>query len=244
MIISHRGYTKKAAEINTLFAFDAAIKDGAQGIECDLRLTGDGQAIVNHNRRLSIANKKILVHRYSLSQLKDMCKSSGQKIMTLDDLFEYAKQKQTQFFLELKNSSPILTESVIKKIKEGNLWQQIHVVGFPFRIKNALQAQSQYSKLQLGQLLYFPTRSYIERMKKSYCVFLGWLDEIPGNQALFQALLSPKKLLKVKNFLEQKGFNVKGGIVNNKKGLDFFRDVGITDIVTDKVSKMIEYSKQ
>lgn len=243
MVIAHRGYTKMAEE-NTLSAFDAAIKAGAKGIECDIRLTGDGEAVVNHNQHLLIDDKKIMISKYSLPKLKEICKASGHELLVVDDLFEYVKQQQAQFFLEFKSSSPTLAETIIKKIKQENLWQQVNITGFSFFVKNALYAQSQHPKLQVGQFLHFPTYAYIKRPKKSYCVFLGWLDGIRGSQTLFRTLISPTRLIKLKNFFENQGFNVMGGVINNQAGLDLFRQAGITDIVTDRVSETVDYFKK
>ena len=243
MVIAHRGYSKYALE-NTISAFDAAILAGAKGIECDLRLTADGKAIVNHNNNIIIDNKKIKISKHSISQLKDICRSSGHELLVLDDLFDYIKQKQSQFFLEIKTSSSTLVESIAKKIKEENLWRQVHIIGWSFLVKNALRAQSQHPKLQVGQFLHLPAYSYIRKPKKSYCVFLGWLDGIPGSQRLFRTLISPTRLVKLKNFLEKNGFNVIGGVINNDSGLELFRQAGINDIVTDRVTETVKYFKQ
>lgn len=243
MVIAHRGYSKYALE-NTISAFDLAIKSGAKGIECDIRLTGDGKAVVYHNKHLIIDNQKVKISKYSIGDLKKICRNQGHELLALDDLFEYVKQKQAQFFLELKTSSPTLVESIARKIKEKNLWEQVHVTGFSFFVKNALRAQSQHPKLQVGQFLHLPTYSYIKKPKKSYCVFLGWLDGIPGSQTLFRTLISPQRLTKLKNFFEKNGFNVMGGVINNDSGLELFRQAGITDIVTDRVFETVNYFRQ
>lgn len=243
MVIAHRGDKRYALE-NTIPAFDAAILAGAKGIECDIRLTGDGKALVYHNKHLIIDNQKVKISKYTISDLKKICKSKGHELLALDDLFEYVKQKQAQFFLELKTSSPTLVESIAKKIKEKNLWEQVHVTGFSFFVKNALAAQSKHPKLQVGQFLHLPTYSYIRRPRKSYCVFLGWLDGIPGSQTLFRTLISPNRLIRLKNFLEKNGFNVMGGVINNDSGLELFRQAGITDIVTDRVAETVNYFRQ
>jgi len=47
-IIAHRGASLLAPE-NTLAAFDLAIQQGADGCECDVRLTADGTLIVLHD---------------------------------------------------------------------------------------------------------------------------------------------------------------------------------------------------
>ncbi len=242
MVIAHRGYSQLAQE-NTLSAFDAAIKAGAKGIECDIRLTGDGQAVVNHNKHLLIDNQKVIIAKHSIKELKDICKVSGHELLVLDDLFEYVKEKQAQFFLEVKSPSPSLAESIIQKIKEENLWNQVNITGFSFFVKNALLAQSKHPKLQVGQFLHLPTYSYIRKPKKSYCVFLGWLDGLRGSQTLFRTLISPTRLVKLKDFFERNGFNVMGAVINNESGLDLFKQAGITDIVTDKVTETVNYFK-
>ena len=243
MVIAHRGYAKIAQE-NTIFAFDAAIKAGAKGIECDVRLTEDGEAVINHSKHILIEDKKIAISKHTINELKEICKYSGHELLLLDDLFDYASQRQAEFFLEVKTSSPTLTHSITKKIKEKNLWGQINITGWSFLVKHALNAQSQHPKLQVGQFLHLPPAyRYMRKPKKSYCVFLGWLDELRGSQTLFRTLISPKRLVKLKNLLSKNGFNVKAGVINSHEGLDYFRQAGITDIVTDKITETVNYFK-
>lgn len=243
MVIAHRGYSKFALE-NTISAFDKAILAGAKGIECDVRLTADDKAIINHNNHIQLSDKKIKISKYTISELKEICRDAGHDLLLLDDLFDYAKQSQSEFFLEVKSSSPTLIESITKKIKEKNLWDQINIMGWSFLVKNALRAQSEHPKLQVGQFLHLPTYSYIRKPKKSHCVFLGWLDGLPGSQTLFRTFVSPERLIKLKKFLEDQGFNVKAGVINNDEGLELFRQAGINDIVTDRVSETVNYFKQ
>jgi glycerophosphoryl diester phosphodiesterase len=238
MIIAHRGYSDKAQE-NSLSAFDAAISAGAKGIECDLLLTRDREVIVSHNEYLSIDGKNMTISEHSLQKLRDFCKSSGQKILALDELFEYIKQKQVQFFLEIKSPSPILTNTVIEKIKAENLWHKIHITGFSSTIGNLLSAQIQYPKLQAWQILSFPLISFLKLPQKSYGVLIGWLDGRRGSQMVFRTLFPPKRLAKLKRYFEKNGFQVIGGVINNKEGFELFKQSGITDIITDSVIEAV-----
>lgn len=245
MVIAHRGYSKYAQE-NTISAFEKAIMAGAKGIECDIRLTGDKKAIVYHSSHITLDDRKFKISKHTINELKEICKYSGHELLLLDDLFDYAKQKQAEFFLEVKTSSPTLVESITKKIKEKKLWDQINVTGWSFLVKNAIRAQSQHPKLQVGQFLHLPAYPYlrVRKPKKSYCVFLGWLDGLPGSQAFFRTFISKDRLIRLKSFLEDQGFNVKAGVINNDSGLELFRQAGITDIVTDRVSETVDYFKQ
>ena len=74
MVIAHRGYGKFYKE-NTISAFEAAINAGAKGIECDVRLTADDQAVVHHNNALIVDNKKIKISKNSFINLIPKVKS-------------------------------------------------------------------------------------------------------------------------------------------------------------------------
>jgi glycerophosphoryl diester phosphodiesterase len=51
LVIAHRGSSDLIAE-HTLAAYEQAIIDGADGVECDVRLTKDGHLVCVHDRRL------------------------------------------------------------------------------------------------------------------------------------------------------------------------------------------------
>ncbi|MFI1930667.1 glycerophosphodiester phosphodiesterase [Streptomyces sp. NPDC020330] len=51
-VIAHRGASDDAPE-HTLAAYRKAIEDGADGLECDVRLTADGHLVCVHDRRVN-----------------------------------------------------------------------------------------------------------------------------------------------------------------------------------------------
>jgi glycerophosphoryl diester phosphodiesterase len=242
MVIAHRGHREKAQE-NTISAFEQAILSGAKGIECDIRLTADEKPIVHHNKYIQAFDKKIIISKHTMNELQEICKTMNHDLLELGDLFDYARQNQAEFFLEVKTSSPSLIESITKELKQKNLWNQINITGWSFIVKNALLAQEKHPKLQVGQFLHLPAYSYIRKPKKSYCVFLGWLDEIWGSEKLFRMFVSPERLVRLKKFFEKNGFQVKAGVINSDSGLDLFTQAGITDIVTDRIEESVSYFK-
>ena len=222
MIITHRGHFNHLQE-NTIPAFEAALKMGADAVECDLRLTLDNKVVINHD---SVSKK--------LSKDLD-------SVLNIDELFEYIKQKRVPFFLEVKNRSPILIEEIAKRIKDRKLWSQVHIMGFSLFIKNALRAQEKHEKLRVLPILNFPLYSYIKKPKKSYGVFIGWIDEWYGSGLLFRKLISTNRLIKLRKFYEKKGFKVMAGVINNKVGFEYFKKAGIEDIVTDTIKDAVSY---
>src|SRR4051794_14509588 len=51
LLIAHRGASVDAPE-NTLAAFRLAIEQGADGLECDLRMSKDGVIVISHDDTL------------------------------------------------------------------------------------------------------------------------------------------------------------------------------------------------
>lgn len=212
MIISHRG-RKTGEKENSLSSFEKAIELGAEGIECDARLLLDGEVIISHDK----------IYKFDDQDL------------SLDQLFLYIKKRKVPFFIEVKSSSPILIEKIIKKIEKENLWDLVYIIGFSVFIKTALKFQEKYPKLRILQFVNIPLYSFVKPPKKSYGVFLGWIDSWRGSQFLFQKLIPQKRLGKLVKLYQSNGFKVMAGVINNEKGLKYFKNSGITDIVTDEI---------
>jgi glycerophosphoryl diester phosphodiesterase len=72
LIIAHRGASLDQPE-NTLLAYQRAIEAGADGVECDVRLTRDGQLVCIHDRTLGrTSSGRGSVSSRSLRQLEDL----------------------------------------------------------------------------------------------------------------------------------------------------------------------------
>jgi glycerophosphoryl diester phosphodiesterase len=71
-IFGHRGASYDLPE-HTLDAYVRAIEDGADGVECDVRLSRDGHLVCVHDRRLErTSNGRGLVRRRSLADLQQL----------------------------------------------------------------------------------------------------------------------------------------------------------------------------
>ena len=227
MIITHRGRNTNFRE-NTISSFDEALKLGCEAVECDLRLTLDNNVVVCHDKN-TLTPPNIL---------------NGQKLLTIENLFEYINYKNIPFYLELKNSSRLLVEKVIEKIQAYNLWERVYVMGFSFFINKAIETQSKYPKLKVIQILTVPLFSYIKRPRPSYGIAFGWFNEWFGNEWLFRKLISAKRLAKLKKLYKRNGFKkIMAGVINRKEGFEYFEQAGITDIVTDNVAGATSYFK-
>ena len=69
-MFAHRGSSRAEPE-HTLGAYLRAIEEGADGLECDVRLTRDGHLVCVHDRRLErISNGRGLVSTHTLDELR------------------------------------------------------------------------------------------------------------------------------------------------------------------------------
>ncbi|MDT0342040.1 glycerophosphodiester phosphodiesterase [Streptomyces litchfieldiae] len=71
-VIAHRGASEDAPE-HSLAAYRQAISDGADGLECDVRLTADGHLVCVHDRRVNrTSNGRGAVSALELAQLAEL----------------------------------------------------------------------------------------------------------------------------------------------------------------------------
>ena len=82
LVFAHRGASAAVAE-HTLAAYVQALDDGADGVECDVRLTADGHLVCVHDRRIDrTTNARGVVSTMTLAQL-DALDAAGWKTQEL-----------------------------------------------------------------------------------------------------------------------------------------------------------------
>lgn len=114
LLIAHRGASRDAPE-NTLAAFDLAWQQGADGIEADFRLTGDGRVVCLHDAGSGrTAGVDLAVSAVSLQALKQLDvgrwqgeRWEGERIPTLEEVLEHVPEEK-HCFIELKCGPEII----------------------------------------------------------------------------------------------------------------------------------------
>lgn len=72
LVVAHRGSSEQRAE-HTLDAYRLAIDEGADGLECDVRLTRDGHLVCVHDRRVErTSNGRGVVSEFDLDELSTL----------------------------------------------------------------------------------------------------------------------------------------------------------------------------
>lgn len=149
LIIAHRGASAVAPE-NTLVAFRRAIRDGADGVECDVRLARDNVPVIIHDANLKrTAFREEKVSDLTASELSQIDVGSwfnfkhrfharrdyiGESIPTVAELFEIISNQQNQrVYLELKcedNNFYRFARSMAKLVCEFNLQSRVVIKSF------------------------------------------------------------------------------------------------------------------
>ena len=109
IIMGHRGASKIAPE-NTLDAFKEAIRLKADAVEFDVQETVDGEIVIIHDYdTLRTAGTEGIVKQMTLKELKKLNFGNGERILTLLELIELAKDK-------ISLNCEIKVEGIAKKI--------------------------------------------------------------------------------------------------------------------------------
>jgi glycerophosphoryl diester phosphodiesterase len=103
-------------------AYKAAIDDGADGFECDVRLTKDNQLVLWHDSDMErIAGNSARIADSNLSEIKRLYPQTT----TLEDLLILARDNKKELAIETKH--PVPTGSAVEKRVMDLLQQEKHV---------------------------------------------------------------------------------------------------------------------
>ena len=131
-IIAHRGASAHAPE-NTMAAFQLAMDIHADGIELDVMLSKDGHVVVVHDNTVDrTTNGSGRVKDMTLEELKSLDAGGGEKIPTLEEVFDRFGG-QCLINIELKNYSSIfdsLPLDVAKLVKLHDLSDSVLLSSF------------------------------------------------------------------------------------------------------------------
>lgn len=103
-MLGHRG-ARHAAPENTLAAFELARAEGADGVELDIRLDGEGQIIVLHDReltRVTHGRSEARAEALSSAALRGLDVGAGERVPLLVEVLDWAKAHDLCLNIELK----------------------------------------------------------------------------------------------------------------------------------------------
>lgn len=126
LVIAHRGHSCGAPE-QTLAAYAAAARLGAEMVEADVRRCRDGRLVMLHDPTLDrTTNGNGPVAELSFAEVRALdaggwfsARYAGEPVPSLDELFDLAQKEGIALCLEAKGESTAETASIARAIAEG-----------------------------------------------------------------------------------------------------------------------------
>ena len=197
-IYAHRGASYDFPEM-TMAAYEGAVKQGADGFECDLRLTKDGIVVLWHDADLKRrANNAAVVHESTYAQLVAIYP----QIVTLDQFIDFGITEKKSLLLETKHPVPSRTEienQVVQKLhKEAKRIEKagidVTVMSFSWFAIERIKALD--SKISTTYLLHDYTPWFSTRYSSAHSIGPG-IGLLRKKPALAQKIKAAGKKLNV-----------------------------------------------
>ncbi len=172
-VVAHRGASGHAPE-NTMAAFRRAVELGAGFIETDLQLSRDAHFVALHDTSLErTTNGRENVHDFTLAELQRLDAGSwfspefaGERIPTLDEILQFARQTGVVFYLEIKVSGVWGTEhALVAALTEAGMLERVVVLSFDLATLTQLHRRN--PAVLTGYLLDWPYPDTLERAARA-----------------------------------------------------------------------------
>ena len=249
-VFAHRGASHDIAE-HTLAAYREAIRIGADGLECDVRLTADGHLVCVHDRNLKrIAASRGLISAMTLEELNAFDFSSWKHpwadlddeapvadregVLTLRKLLETVAHADRRVELAIETKHPtryggLVERRLVALLAEfgwTGLTSPVKVMSFSFTAIQRMQRLA--PKMQLVQLIdkahHWPMLRPL--VDPSWIMGPG-IDELRAHPGLGKHLNLAGKEIHV-------------WTVNTEEDLRLCQDLGVTAVMSDRPAYLLE----
>jgi glycerophosphoryl diester phosphodiesterase len=255
-VVAHRGASHEIAE-HTLGAYLAALDAGAEGLECDVRLTADGHLVCVHDRDLRrTTSRKGAISTLDLADLSELDFASWKnpwseldddapdrddeldRVLTLRKLLETVADYDRRIEVAIETKHPTryggLVEKRLVEMLRDFGWDRpgspVRVMSFSF---TALQRVERMAPdIQLVQLVeHAVSWSMLRRV-----IGKDWIVG-PGIDELRE---SPRFARRI----ARSGHDVHVWTVNTKEDLELCQSLGVEAVISDRPAYMLELLAQ
>lgn len=251
LILGHRGASAVAPE-NTLAAFKRAMRDGADGIEFDVRLSRDHVPVVIHDatlKRTGLIDRfvceltakelgEVDVGGWFAARTQTGAQSfAGEKLPTLAQVFELFSTNTGVLYIEMKcnaGEGAALAAEVVRLSRESRMPNRVVVASFD------LDAIAKVKRIDAGirtAALFEPKLSRpistVRRLKMVDTALDVGADEI----ALHHTLASPRVTEKAK----REGLEIVVWTVDDPQWLPRARALGVKALIANDPARMVQH---
>ncbi len=230
MVYGHRGASAYAPE-NTMSAFKLALKQGANGIETDVKMTKDGVLILFHDDdMMRLTGVEGVISDYTYEELSALDVIGGEnmdmtdKIPTFESFLKAFSKEDIAFAIELKQDG--IEKAVVDMLDKYEMYTaNTRIISFSIE---HLRNVSDYSQnYELGYLV----REYNEQITEDM-------------SSLGITLISPKtKILDKKTVksMHDNGFVVQSWGAYIEKSIKYTYNLGVDAMVVDQPDILINH---
>ncbi len=215
-------------------AFRKATALGARFIETDLQITRDARVIAIHDLTLErTTSGKGQVHFLTLEQIRALDAGawfggkkafSGERVPTLEEILEFAKEQDIIFYLEIKSGSAWgIEHAVVAALRDQNASARVVILSFdPGSIETVHQLDT---TMMTGFLCEHPVGDLVERTVRA------------GARQLVARgdLLTPGVVEKA----HQAGLQVVAWTINDPEQMRRLIAIGVDGIMTDYPERLL-----
>jgi glycerophosphoryl diester phosphodiesterase len=249
-VVAHRGSSAARAE-HTLGAYVKALDEGADALECDVRLTADGHLVCVHDRRIDrTTNSRGVVSTLSLDELNDLDAASWKtpwaefddeaaeldaehnRVLTLRRLLEVVRDYDRVIDLAVETKHPTRFAGLVERRLVAELdefgWAG---AGSPVRILSfsgvaLTRIQRLAPQLEVGLCIEGQTWQMTRRMLRP-----GWIAA-PGVDEL-------RRRPRLAGRLRRTGHRLQVWVVNTEDDLDLCLQLGVEAVITDRPDRIL-----
>jgi glycerophosphoryl diester phosphodiesterase len=251
-VVAHRGASHDKAE-HTLGAYVAALDAGADGLECDVRLTADGHLVCVHDRNLRrTASRRGLVSTMELAELSELDFAAWKNpwadlddeapdrdetldgVLTLRKLLETVADYERPVEVAIETKHPTryggLVEKRLVEMLRDFGWHQadspVRAMSFSFTALQRLERMA--PEVQIVQLL--DRAQYWPMLRR--VIGDDWIVG-PG-------IIEVREHPRLGRSIARSGHDMHVWTVNTKEDLDLCVDLGVKAVISDRPAYMRE----
>jgi glycerophosphoryl diester phosphodiesterase len=213
--IGHRGARAYEVE-NTLGSFIKAIELGANAIECDVRISRDGQLVISHDDNLKkVFGKDVRINETTLRELKHLTED---RLVTLGEALHSIGKNVEKILIELKEAG--YEEKVLDVVRSEKLEDRVIIVSF---LEEALaEVRTMDKKIETGRI-YTKFKNPIEAALRLNAQYLVPLYRFVHRRDIAKAHKSNLKVIvwTINSAIEAQNYIAKDvdGIATDKPGI-------------------------
>ena len=218
LIYAHRGASADYPEMTDI-AYEAAVTQGADGFECDLRLSRDEVPVLWHNASmLERAGNTGLIAEMNFAEIK----RAYPQILTLDDFLDIAIAHQKKVLIETKHpviSGNKVEEILVEKLLARKVAEKIDLSVMSFSWSAIEKMKRLDASIPTTFLMHIKTPFFLARLSSAPAIGPG-INLVREN---------PELISKIKKL----GKSVSVWTVDRGEDIELCKELGVDNLITN-----------